>query len=90
MRDFLARWGYSYKHIMIMPRVDFCNVHGDKYLNMNYCQFRRTLKRETPLIVLMPVGTNGHSWKHDRLVNKIEHISCQLGSWDNSGDGDIL
>lgn len=90
MRDFSSKWGFSYKNIMNMSRIEFCNIHGDRFLNMTYCEFRRALKKETPHMDLMPVGSNGFSWKADRLVNKIEYKMSQLGVWDMGGQGEIL
>lgn len=89
MRDFSSKWGFSYRKIMSMPRIQFCNVHGDRFMDMNYCEFRRTLKKETPHLIRV-TGANQFTWKSDRLVNKVEYNRCQMGVWDYSGQGEIL
>lgn len=84
MRDFIARWGYGFKEMLDMPREQFCMIHGNRFLDMSYSQFRRTLKRETPYVNNMnrDVLVEEPRWKEDRLVNRVEHKSVQSGVWD--------
>lgn len=89
MKDFSSRWGYSYKEIMSMDRKEFCAIHGEKYLEMSYCQFKSMIRRETPYMDLVKYKNN-LKWDHDRLVNKIEHKAVQSGGWDFEGQGEIL
>lgn len=81
MKNFSSKWGYSYKEIIAMPRNEFCAMYGEKYLNMSYCQFKSTIKRETPYMNLVKYENN-LKWDCDHLVNRIEHKAVQSGCWD--------
>lgn len=84
MRDFLGKWGWTHKQIITMPREDFCFIHGDRFMNMNYSTFRRTIRRETPFVnnLKRNLEFESHRWNADRCVNKVEYLGLRLGAWD--------
>lgn len=77
-KDFVAKWGFTFKEIQLMDRSKFCNIHGDRFMGMDYYVFSKTIQKETPKLD----PPNDQKWENDRLVNKMEHESCQLGNWD--------
>ena len=82
MRDYHNKWGYGYREIIKMPRQEFVLRFGQRYANLSYCQFKRTIRNETPHRIPMAI-TDGISFKQDYPVNKKEYKATQLGSWDS-------
>lgn len=87
MKDFVSKWGMSFKEIMAMPRLKFCDIHGNRFMDMNYCQFKKTIKRESPEIKI--VNNDKLLWQKDRLVNKVESNALKFGLGFDKGDENI-
>lgn len=49
-RTYALKWGYSFKQILKMPREQFANMHGPRFLTMGFNQFKSVLKAETPIV----------------------------------------
>ena len=82
MKDFTGKWGYSLKQILSMPREKFSSYFGKRFLDMEYCEFRRIIKKETPNKVSYNGNNQYVSWRMDRSVNIVEYKSQQSGCWD--------
>lgn len=88
MKDFVSKWGISFKDILSIPREEFSKMWGERFLEMPYCEFRRTIKRETPH---MKENINlKNTWQKDRLINKLEYKATQIGVWDCDKQGDLI
>lgn len=80
-KDFIGKWGMNYRDIIRMPQTKFAELYGDRFAKMGYCEFRKTVKKETPDREFV-VKTPGLLWIKDRLVNRFEFKCSQRGSWD--------
>ena len=65
-----------------MPRQEFVLRFGQRYANLSYCQFKRTIRNETPHYVPTCAYGNTLRFVPDYRVNREEHRACQLGTWD--------
>lgn len=90
MKSFVDKWGLTYNQIMEMPRLQFCSLHGQRFENMTYCEFRRVIKRETPYIYKDDRIPEVNKWRPDRQVNAVEYYGCKLGGWDDGGQGELI
>ena len=85
MKDFIARWGMGYKHIISMPREEFAALHGSKYLKMGNAMLLKTIKNETPDVDYAENYYNGN-WRPDYRVTSNVFKGCQFGVWDDVKD----
>lgn len=84
MRDFVGMWGYSYKEIMKMPRVQFALKHGDKFLKMGPSKLSRTIKKLTPELGYIPKRYCGNvECRPDIKATECIFRNSQLGVWDS-------
>ena len=69
MKDFKTKWGFSYKQICQMPREKFAEMYGERFLNLSYCKFRRTVVNETPEEVPV-IKERLFYWRPDVQISK--------------------
>lgn len=89
MRDFVAKWGYSYHEILAMPREKFAMIHGKRFLGMTVYKLFKKLKEETPDVDVYRKKGNS-DWHADIKADKDTYKGCQLGVWDFGGQGEII
>ena len=89
-RDYTLKWGYTFKEILEMQREDFCQIYGNRYLEMSLSKFKRVIMKETPFRTIFEKEII-ESWRPDANISKKDYINLHYGrGWDVNGQEEIL